>query len=84
MTTGVLSRGLDWQAILRGVWFGLVALGAVGMALATDWSHEWAGVDFARYLSGDYADGYLYSPAFAALVASDVIARRMTRRLAGP
>jgi hypothetical protein len=67
---------LDYGFVVRGTWFALVALGAAHMALSAPWDAEWAGWDLSNYLAGGgalpdpYTDtGYLYSPAFAVLVA---------------
>jgi hypothetical protein len=66
---GVARRPLDFEFLLRGVWFGLVALAVVYLAALAPWDVPWSGRDLSRYLAADYGDGFLYSPAFGVVVA---------------
>ena len=70
---------MDLGFVARGVWYGVVGVLIVGCVLFTPWGAQFAGADFHRYLAGGRAlietgdpysgTFYLYSPAFALIVA---------------
>lgn len=77
--TALSTPTIDVAFVLRGAWFGLVALGVVGLVSWADWNALWAGRDLERYMAGATGlwtsldpytgTGYLYSPAYALLVS---------------